>query len=116
MHSTGQSNAIGLTNAGKGYSWNLAFSIERAYRNGLFAKLGYSYGVSKNTVDAGSIASGSWTGNPISFDPNNPVAGYSQFSPGPRIFGAVGYTRECFGGSPTRVSVYLDGRRPGHGT
>src|SRR2546427_4591880 len=36
---------------------NVAFSLERAFRNGLFAKLGYSYGVSKNTVDAGSIAS-----------------------------------------------------------
>ncbi len=116
IYSNVQSNAIVLTNEGKGYSWNLAFSLERAFRNGLFAKLGYSYGVSKNTVDAGSIASGSWTGNPISFDPNNPVAGYSQFSPGPRIFGAVSYTREFFAGSPTSVSVYLDGRSAGNGS
>ncbi|PYP43812.1 MAG: TonB-dependent receptor [Gemmatimonadetes bacterium] len=116
IYSNVQSNAIVLTNEGKGYSWNVAFSLERAFRNGLFAKLGYSYGVSKNTVDAGSIASGSWTGNPISFDPNNPVAGYSQFSPGPRIFGAVSYTREFFGGSPTSVSVYLDGRSAGNGS
>src|SRR5438552_2130421 len=110
------SNAVVLTNEGKGYSWNLSFSVEQAFRSGLFAKLGYSYGVSKNTVDAGSIASGSWTGNAISLDPNNPVAGYSQFSPGPRIFGAVAYTHDFFGGSPTSVSVYFDGRSAGTGS
>src|SRR5437667_89106 len=80
------SSAIVLTNEGKGYSWNLAFSLERSFQSGWFAKLGYTYGVSRNTVDAGSIASGSWTGNPIFLDPNNPAAGYSQFSPGHRIF------------------------------
>jgi len=110
------SNAVVLTNEGKGYSWNLSFSVEQAFRSGLFAKLGYSYGVSKNTVDAGSIASGSWTGNAVSLDPNNPVAGYSQFSPGPRIFGAVAYTHDFFGGSPTSVSVYFDGRSAGNGS
>src|SRR5437764_665395 len=110
------SNAVVLTNDGKGYSWNLAFSVERAFRSGWFAKLGYSYGVSRNTVDAGSIASGSWTGNAIALDPNNPVAAYSQFSPGPRVFGAVTYTREFFSGSPTSVSVYFDGRSAGNGS
>jgi len=116
IYSNVQSNAIVLANEGKGYSWNIAFSIERVFRAGLFAKLGYSYGVSRNTVDAGSIASGSWTGNPISLDPNNPVAGYSQFSPGPRLFGAVSYTREFFAGSPTSVSVYFEGRSAGNGS
>src|SRR5438876_1114177 len=110
------SDATVLTNEGKGYSWNVAFSVERAFQSGWFAKLGYSYGVSKNTVDAGSIASGSWTGNAISLDPNNPVAAYSQFSPGPRIFGAVAYTHDFFGGSPTSVSVYFDGRSAGTGS
>src|SRR5207245_5076578 len=110
------SNAIVLTNEGKGHSWNLAFSVERASPSGWFAKLGYSYGVSKNTVDAGSIASGSWTGNAISLDPNHPVAGYSQFSPGPRIFGALSYTREFFAGGATSVSVYFDGRSAGNGS
>src|SRR5438552_12820882 len=110
------SDATVLTNEGKGYSWNVAFSVERAFQSGWFAKLGYSYGVSKNTVDAGSIASGSWTGNPISLDPNNPVARYSEFSPGPRVFGAVSYTREFFAGSPTSVSMYFDGRSAGNGS
>ncbi len=110
------SNAIVLTNQGQGSSWNLAFSVERAFRNGWFAKAGYTYGVSKNTVDAGSIASGSWTGNTIALDPNNPVAANSQFSPGPRVFAAFTYSRDFFGAGPTSLSVYFDGRPAGNGS
>jgi hypothetical protein len=110
------SDATVLTNEGRGYSWSLAFSLERAFTNGLFAKLGYSYGVSKNTVDAGSIASGSFAGNAIALDPNNPAAGYSQFSPGGRIFGAVSYSRDFLGIGPTSVSLYVDGHSAGNGS
>jgi hypothetical protein len=108
------SNAIVLTNQGEGSSWNVAFSVERAFRNGWFAKAGYTYGVSKNTVDPGSIASGSWTGNTIALDPNNPAAANSQFSPGPRAFAAFTYSRDFFGAGPTSVSLYFDGRPAGN--
>src|SRR5438034_484176 len=109
-------NAIVLTNEGNGYSWNLAFSLERAFRNGWFAKVGYTYGVSRNTVDAGSIASGSWTGNPILVNPNTPAVGYSQFSPGPRLFGAATYSHDFTGVGPTSVGLYIEGRSAGHGS
>jgi hypothetical protein len=109
------SDATVLTNQGLGSSWNLAFSVERAFRSGVFAKVGYTYGVSKNTVDAGSIASGSWTGNTIARDPNNPVAANSQFSPGPRAFAAFTYSRDFIGVGATSVSVYFDGRPAGSG-
>ncbi|MDP1676379.1 MAG: carboxypeptidase regulatory-like domain-containing protein, partial [Bacteroidota bacterium] len=56
-------NAIVMKNENTGYSWNLAFSLEKPFMDGWFAKAAYSYGVSKNTVDPGSIASGSWFGN-----------------------------------------------------
>jgi hypothetical protein len=108
-----QPDAIVLTNQGRGYSWNLSGSVERAFTRGLFAKVGYSHGESKNTVDAGSIASGSWTGNAIAIDPNNPVAAYSQFSPGGRIFAAVSYTRDFFGLGATSIALYFDGRSAG---
>ncbi|HYS20285.1 MAG TPA: carboxypeptidase regulatory-like domain-containing protein [Gemmatimonadales bacterium] len=110
------SDATVLTNEGSGYSWILAFTLERAFANGLYAKLGYSYGVSKNTVDAGSIASGSFTGNPISGDPNNPTAAYSQFSPGGRIFGALSYSRDFTRVGATSVSLYVDAHSPGNGS
>jgi carboxypeptidase family protein/TonB-dependent receptor-like protein len=110
------SDATVLTNQGIGHSWNVAASVERAFRSGLFAKVGYSYGVSKNTVDAGSIASGSWFGNQIAIDPNNPSAGYSQFSPGPRVFAAVSYERDFLRIGATSISVYFEDRSPGNGS
>ncbi|HJS42376.1 MAG TPA: carboxypeptidase regulatory-like domain-containing protein [Gemmatimonadales bacterium] len=107
------SDATVLTNQGKGSSWNIAATLEGSWRSGLFAKVGYSYGVSKNTVDAGSIAQGSWAGNAIALDPNNPIAAYSQFNPGPRVFTAVTYTRDFFKIGPTSIGMYWDGRSSG---
>jgi hypothetical protein len=59
-------NAVTLSNQAVGYSWVASFSLERPFTNGLFVKGAYSYGETKNTVDPGSIASGTWFGNPIS--------------------------------------------------
>ena len=110
----GVSDATVLTNQGIGSSWSMSGSVERAFQNGLFAKVGYTYGSSMNTVDAGSIASGSWTGNAIAIDPNNPIAANSQFFPGGRLFAAVSYTRTYVRAlGPTSVSVYFDGRSAG---
>jgi hypothetical protein len=108
------STAVVLTNQGLGHATNIALSLERAFQNGLFAKVGYTYGVSKNTVDAGSIAAGSWTGNMIARDANNPVAANSQFSPGPRAFGAFTYSRDFVGIGRTSLSLYIDGRPAGN--
>src|SRR5690606_25679136 len=70
------SNAVVLKNQDEGYSWNASVSLEKPFASGLFVKGGYSYGEAKNTVDPGSIASGSWTSNPHSGDPNNPGLGF----------------------------------------
>ena len=67
-------------------------------------------------MDAGSIASGSWTGNPIFLDPNNPAAGYSQFSPGHRVFASATYSRDFTGVGPTSVGLYFEGRSAGNGS
>ncbi|MEX2157411.1 MAG: carboxypeptidase regulatory-like domain-containing protein [Gemmatimonadales bacterium] len=108
------SDATVLTNQGLGHAINVAVSVERAFQNGVFAKLGYAFGESKNTVDAGSIASGSWTGNAISLDPNNPAIANSQFAPGHRIFGAFSYSRDLVGIGATSVSLYFDRRSAGN--
>ena len=110
------SDATVLTNQGIGHSSSVAASVERSFNSGLFAKIGYSYGTSKNTVDPGSIASGSWTGNAIAVDPNNPIIANSQFAPGHRFFGAVSYTRDFVGVGPTSISVYFDDRSAGNGS
>jgi hypothetical protein len=84
-------SAIVLKNQNQGYSYNIAASLEKPFQNGLFAKAAYSYGISKNTVDPGSIAFGSWSNNAHSNNPNNPGIGYSANSMGHRIIGALTY-------------------------
>lgn len=109
-------DATVLTNQGEGRSYNISFTIERPYREGFFGKLGYTYGRSENLVDPGSIASGSFTGNPIYGHPNNPTLGYSAFSPGHRLFAAMSYNRDFFGIGPTTLSVFWEGRTSGNGS
>jgi hypothetical protein len=107
------SNAVVLKNQDVGKSWNLALSAERPLTNGLWLKGAYSYGESKNTVDPGSIAFGSWNNNQHFGDPNNPGLGYAIGSPGHRFFASAAYTREYFHFGATTVSVYWESRTVG---
>ena len=106
-------NAIVLTNQGIGKSWNAAFSLAKSAAN-YSIKAAYSYGEAKNTVDAGSIASGSWTGNQIFNDPNNPTLGFSGTSPGHRLFVNATYSLELFGAASTNIGVYWEARTIGN--
>jgi len=101
-------NNIVLKNQDVGYAWNGSASLERTFAAGFFAKAAYSYGVSRNTVDPGSIASGSWNGNQISGDPNNPGVGYSQYSPGHRLFITESLRRNFFGFGRTSISAFSE--------
>jgi hypothetical protein len=106
-------NAIVLKNQDIGSSWNIAASLELPYSNGLFAKVGYSYGEAKSTVDPGSIAFGSWNNNQHRGDPNNPGLGFATTSPGDRIFAAVSYRQEYFEMGATTIALFFEGRPNG---
>jgi hypothetical protein len=107
-------DAIVMKNENTGYSWSLAFSLEKPWSDGWFAKAAYSYGESKNTVDPGSIASGSWYGNAQSGDPNNPGVGFAATSPYNRVFGTVSYRAEYFDIGATTISLFWEGRNMGY--
>ncbi len=107
-------NAIVLKNQNVGDSWNAAFSLERGFRNGFFAKAAYSYGLARNTVDAGSVAFGSWNGNPHAGDPNNPGVGFSSNAAGHRFFTTASYEKQYFGFGKTGISFYFEGRTAGN--
>jgi len=107
-------SAVVLKNQNEGYSYNISFSLEKPFRDGWFAKVGYNYGIAKNTVDPGSIAFGSWNNNQHSGDPNNPGVAFSGNTVGDRIFAAVSYsfgsadyTGSIFGA--TTVSLFWEG-------
>lgn len=107
-------SAIVLKNQDVGRSSNLSFTLERPFKNGLYVKAAYSYGESKNTIDPGSIAFGSWNNNQHPGDPNNPGLGYSFASPRNRIFGVASYRREYFKFGATSVSMFWETRNGGN--
>jgi outer membrane receptor protein involved in Fe transport len=110
------SNAVVLANQAEGTSYNIAASLERAFRGGLFLKTAYSYGMSRNTVDAGSIAAGSWFGRQISGDPNALVSGISGNAAGHRFFVAATYKKDWFSFGGTGVSLFYEARNAGNGS
>ena len=107
-------NAIVLKNQDVGRSWNFAASLMKTYEAGVTFKTAYSYGESRNTVDPGSIAAGSFTNNAINGNPNNPALAYSSNSPGHRFFVAGSYSKQYFGFGETTVSAYWETRTIGN--
>ena len=107
-------NAVTLSNQAVGYSWVASFSLERPFTNGLFLKAAYSYGESKNTVDPGSIASGTWFGNPVTKDPNNPGLAMSSNFMGHRAFVTASYSKDFFKFGNTSFSIFWEGRTIGN--
>jgi hypothetical protein len=110
-------NAVVLKNQSVGSSWNVATTLSRTTQFGLSLRGAYSYNTSKNTVDPGSIAFGSWATNPHSGDPNNPGIGLSTpfaASLGHRVFALASFTREYFRFGATSISLFWEARNNGN--
>lgn len=109
-------SAVVLKNQDVGKTWNLAFTLEKPFANGLWFKSAYSYGKAKNTVDPGSIAFGSWNNNQHSGNPNNPGLGFSGASAAHRFFASASYRLEYFKFGATTVSTFWETRTGGNGS
>lgn len=108
-------NAVTLGNQAIGSSYVGSLSLEKPFNNGLYAKAAYSYGITKNTVDAGSIAFGSWNGNPHSGNPNNPGLGFSSNAMGHRVFTALSYSKDIIKKlGNTSFGLFWEGRTLGN--
>lgn len=99
-------NAIILKNQNEGYYWSVSAALEKPFSDNWYFKAGYNYGEAKNTVDPGSIASGSWFNNPHSGNPNNPGLGFSANSPGHRVFGTFSYKFDYFSFGSTTITLF----------
>ena len=109
-------NAVVLRNGAQGYGWNASVSLEKPFALGTFLKAGYAYGLARSVVDPGSIAAGTWQGNQIALDPNNPNVAYAATSPGHRIFGATSLRKNIFRFGATTAGVYWESRTGGNGS
>ena len=103
-------SAFVLKNQNIGKSWNISTSLSKSNFHGLTLRGAYSYGESKNTIDAGSTASSSFNNNQHTGDPNNPGLGYAGSTQGHRVFVAASYTKEYFGFGGTTISTFWEAR------
>ena len=107
-------NNIVLGNSNVGTSYTASAALEKSFSGGTYAKAAYSYGSSRNQVDPGSIAAGSWSSNGIVTDPNNPIPGYSNNWAGHRAFVVLSYSRQYFGFGKTTISAFNELRSLGN--
>jgi hypothetical protein len=98
-----------ISNANTGYNYNMAASLTKTFTSGLVAKAAYSYGIAKNSFDPGSTAGTNWTANPTPNDPNKPGLGYSDYTPGKRLFLALSYRFEYFKTGATTIGLFTQG-------
>jgi hypothetical protein len=99
-----------MKNESLGRSWNISEMLSKTLYHGLTLKGAYSYGMSRNTIDPGSNASGTWLSNEISRDPNNPGLGIDNAAQGHRVFAQVSYTRQYFGFGATTISSFFEAK------
>ncbi|TAE59688.1 MAG: hypothetical protein EAZ89_02270, partial [Bacteroidetes bacterium] len=104
------STAVVLTNTKQGYAYSVTLQLERPFKNGLYVKAAYNFGEAKNITNAGSIAVGSWTGNPIGFDPNNAALAFADGDQRHRVIGALSYRKELFNALALQVGIFYEGR------
>ena len=109
-------NAVVMKNQNQGSSYSLSASLEHPMADGFYGKIAYNYGVSKNTVDPGSIAFGSWNSNQVPGNPNNAPVSFSTNSPGHRVFASLSYRTEYFNFGATTISLFYDGSTIGSGS
>jgi outer membrane receptor protein involved in Fe transport len=113
LNPTVSPDAVVLGNQNDGHMWHASVLLQKQFHQG-FLRAAYSYGESKNTVDPGSIAFGSWTGNTISNDPNNPPVANSNQFPGQRVFVAGSYRIDYRNFGATTFSFFWSGYRNGY--
>jgi hypothetical protein len=107
---TAFSDVVLLTNTEEGNAWNLAFKIDRPYRNGWMASGSYMYGKSRTVNDGGSSqARSNWINN---YSPGNinavPLA-ISNFDPAHRLTMSGSYMFDMERARLT-ASVYYNGQ------
>lgn len=79
-----------MQNTSEGYTYNISGELTKVTNNGLFFKVGYSYGDSYSLNDGtSSTASSNWRYTPNINGLNNPEEGRSNYSMGSRVLAVV---------------------------
>lgn len=100
-----------IDNVNEGYSWSATAQLSKNFTNGFFGMIAYTYTESKD------LFSGTSSQNQSNFfrvatvnGSNNARLGFSPYSTGSRVIGAVSYTKEYFNHLGTTLSLVYNGQ------
>jgi hypothetical protein len=104
-------DAIYLTNTGKGYQYSLSVQLQKNFSNRSWINAFYSYGQSKD-VNSGtsSQASSNFAYNNIRYDVNQPELTWSNYDVRHRYGLAFSWQAKFIRNAPTTFSVFMGGR------
>ncbi|PMD97345.1 cell envelope biogenesis protein OmpA [Siphonobacter sp. BAB-5405] len=112
---TNTSSAIVLENTSKGYGYSLTGQISKAYNNGLYGSLAYTYTDAKDvTANPGNRASSVWNANPNVGTSNSLELGYSQYMVPHRIVGTLSYRKEYIKHAATTLTLFFEAASQGN--
>ncbi|MCD8541023.1 MAG: TonB-dependent receptor [Leadbetterella sp.] len=107
-------NAVVLDNTGEGYSLVLTGQVSKAFSNGLFGSLAYTFTDTKDvTANPGSQAASVWNSNPTSDNLNSLEMAPSSYAVPHRVMGNISYRKEYIKHLGTTVSLYYEGAHQG---
>lgn len=101
------------SNTSKGYSYNFSAMFDKKWNNGLFASLGYNYGVAKSMNDGQSSQNSSQWRVPNKYGRNNLDLGYSVYDLGHRIMANISYKWEYCEFANSTFSLFYNGQSGG---
>lgn len=108
---SGYTDIIYLTNTNKGHTANFTGQISKTFVGGLYANVGYTYGISKDiNPGTSSQAISNWRGVPTYTNPNDPELSFSNFMVPHRIVAALTYRKEYLGNLATSIGLFYSGQ------
>lgn len=106
------SNVV-LVNSGRDYAASFTAQLQKSFGRNWYAQMAYTYTDARNTVNPGSIALGSWTGNAIPNNPNKPPLGFSSDAIPHRFIASGTYRIEYAGSMATQISLFFEAQPQG---
>ena len=107
---------IYLTNTNEGSSTLVTAKLEKPYTKGFYGMVAYTYGRVRDITSAGSIAAGSFEGNPIVNGGNFAALSTSANEQRHRAIGSVSYRLNYGGklGGSTQFGLFYEARNQGN--
>ncbi|MCS6990070.1 MAG: TonB-dependent receptor [Chloroherpetonaceae bacterium] len=106
------SNVV-LVNSGRDYAASFTAQAQKSFGRNWYAQIAYTYTDARSTVNPGSIALGSWTGNAIPNNPNKPPLSFSSDAVPHRFIASGTYRIEYAGSMATQISIFFEAQPQG---